>query len=266
MAVKVTLQSNALITADYYRDYKGGVSQGDQERLHNLINIVSDFIEAYCNRNFVAQKYWHEEHKGQIIKLRHWPLLNLASIYSGADFESTTGSVDSGSTTTMVDSNRTEADDYWNGASIQVETSSGTWEEATVTDFVASTDTITFSPAMSAAPASGESYRLALKKTSTHYLLTDSDYIIQDVSAGMIKLKGSWPRLLVTYTGGYNTVPSDLKLACVWLVSEAFKPESQGGGPGSVFRQISEREQELPAKSIVDSLSILNKYRIPRVG
>lgn len=69
------------------------------------------------------------------------------------------GTADSGSTTTMVDAVRTEGDDYWNGAWILF--TSGTLNGVCrlVTDFVASTDTLTFAPAAPAA-VSTHTYRM----------------------------------------------------------------------------------------------------------
>ena len=59
-----------------------------------------------------------------------------------------TGTADSGTTTTMVDSARTEADnDYWNGGIIKFTSGNLNGQSRLITDFVASTDTITFAPA-----------------------------------------------------------------------------------------------------------------------
>lgn len=61
------------------------------------------------------------------------------------------GSADSGSTTTLVDSALTQADDYWNGSILILR------DQQTahlITDFVASTDTITFAPAAPSAVSS----------------------------------------------------------------------------------------------------------------
>ena len=58
------------------------------------------------------------------------------------------GTSDSGTTTTMVDAARTEADDdYWNGAIILFTSGNIAGQARVITDFVASSDTITFAPA-----------------------------------------------------------------------------------------------------------------------
>lgn len=60
----------------------------------------------------------------------------------------TTGTADSGSTTTMVDAARTEADnDYWKGQLIRFTSGTATGQVRLITGFTAATDTITFEPA-----------------------------------------------------------------------------------------------------------------------
>ena len=61
-----------------------------------------------------------------------------------------TGTAQSGSTTTLVDNNRAEADDHWNGGSIEIYQGQKVYTRE-ITDFVQSTGTITFTPAMTVA-------------------------------------------------------------------------------------------------------------------
>lgn len=76
------------------------------------------------------------------------------------------GTADSGTTTTTVDAERTEADDYWNGATITYTTGSNAGETQSITDFVASSDTITHG-AFSNAVSAGDQYKLSALPTST---------------------------------------------------------------------------------------------------
>ena len=57
---------------------------------------------------------------------------------------SSTATADSGSATTLVDSILVETDDYWNGASIKFTGGTNKGPTAAITDFVASSDTLTF--------------------------------------------------------------------------------------------------------------------------
>jgi hypothetical protein len=56
----------------------------------------------------------------------------------------------SGTTTTLVDLNRTEANDHWNGGSIEIYQGQLVYQRK-VTDFVLSTNTVTFTPALPSA-------------------------------------------------------------------------------------------------------------------
>ncbi|MCF7836107.1 hypothetical protein K9N08_00405, partial [Candidatus Gracilibacteria bacterium] len=67
---------------------------------------------------------------------------------AGAGIAST---ADSGTTTTIVDAALTQADDYWNGYALEFTSGSNNGEVVFVTDFVAATDTLTFTPAVGTA-------------------------------------------------------------------------------------------------------------------
>ncbi len=72
----------------------------------------------------------------------------------------TSGTADSGSTTTLVDADRTEADDFWVGLPIVVVDATDNREYRTeVADFVSATHTLTFY-ALPLAVAEGDGYRL----------------------------------------------------------------------------------------------------------
>lgn len=262
MAVSVALASNALITADQYRDYYGGTSQSNYNQLHFAINAMSDFIERFCHRKFIAAKYWWEEHYGSSIRLKHYPLIHIFEHTAGYAVDRLSGTATGGSTTTLIDTaNLTQADDYWNGAEIAVETSSGVWERTTIVDFVASTDTATLSPALSAT-ASGKSYTITFKNPDGYYDLTETDYLEIDHDAGIIKLASGWGKTIITYQGGYTTIPEDLRQATILLVNESMQPDKN---VNSVLRDIQRREQELPAIGIANALVVLEKFRVARV-
>lgn len=66
-----------------------------------------------------------------------------------------TGSADSGGATTLVDSSRTEGDDYFNGWKITVIAGTGTGSYAVVTDYTGSTGTFTVADWLTSAGAAG---------------------------------------------------------------------------------------------------------------
>ena len=73
---------------------------------------------------------------------------------------STSGTADSGTVSTLVDSVLTEGDDVWIGALLLITSGTNVGCAAEVTDFVASTDTITFTPDMPSAIDATSAYRL----------------------------------------------------------------------------------------------------------
>ncbi len=91
------------------------------------------------------------------------------------------GTSDSGSTTTMVDAARTEADnDYWTGCLIVFTSGNIAGQARQITSFVAATDTITFAPAATQA-VSTQTYEIW---PSADYLRSTTYGRTLDVSAG----------------------------------------------------------------------------------
>jgi len=73
------------------------------------------------------------------------------------------GEVDSSTTTTVVDAaNLTQADDFWNDGLIIFTDGQCAGYAGLVTDFVASTDTVTFEPTLKDAPAAGDHFRIVV--------------------------------------------------------------------------------------------------------
>lgn len=82
-------------------------------------------------------------------------------------WSSTTGTADSGSTTTTVDTERTEAMDYWNGYYIKYTSGDNAGEYKLITDFDSGTDTLTHL-AFSNAVSAGDQYVLSSWKEVLH--------------------------------------------------------------------------------------------------
>lgn len=227
MSNAVTLNSNALITYDNVREYMKMKEHGQENAIKRQINIVSDMIEGYCGRPFKARKIWNEIHRDvSEVQLKAYPIQKIPTINSGYDVLTQTGTVDSGTTSTLVDSALTEADDYWNGGMLSVELSSNSWEKARIDDFDAGTDTITVlsEDAFSEAPASGENYEIALWDKSSYYQLVDSDIKEIDYDCGIVTLFGKYKVLVVDYYGGYQTIPDDIVAAAVFQTLEYLSP------------------------------------------
>jgi len=83
------------------------------------------------------------------------------------------GTADSGTTTTVVDSERTEANDFWNGYEIKFTSGDNAGLTRRVIDFDASADTLTLDRALPNAVSSGDKYQL--------YLSPENQILIADV-------------------------------------------------------------------------------------
>jgi hypothetical protein len=70
------------------------------------------------------------------------------------------GTADSGTTTTLVDAALTEADDYWRYGTVEFTSGDNDGEIRSVTDFVASTDTVTLSYTLPHAVVAGDTYTI----------------------------------------------------------------------------------------------------------
>jgi hypothetical protein len=72
------------------------------------------------------------------------------------------GAVDSASATTVVDATLTQTDNYWNDGIIIFTSGTNKGSVHLVTDFVASTNTVTFTPALEEAPAAEDTFRIVV--------------------------------------------------------------------------------------------------------
>ena len=71
-----------------------------------------------------------------------------------------TGTATSATTSTLVDSKRKEANDYWAGGTLEIISGTGDGQKRDITDFVQSTGTITVSPAFATTPDTTSVYRI----------------------------------------------------------------------------------------------------------
>lgn len=116
----------------------------------------------------------------------------------------TTATADSGSTTTLVDSDRSEADDFWNGMTLVVtDASDGQEYETEVTDFDQATGAFTFY-AIPAAVTAGDRYRL-----EGYPLLTETAATISDNEASVqltpSNVTGTPGRRVLVYHADFGT-------------------------------------------------------------
>ena len=149
----------------------------DDPLYSDTINLTWSYIESefidHTNHGWVTEAgemdwdkadEWHANyHNGRALMNGLVWLSNDLSWESFRPDEG--GTADSGSTTTLVDDARTEADDYWNGSWLKIITTTDgqppQGESRLVTDFVAATDTI-YTADFSAVIDAGDTYMLYL--------------------------------------------------------------------------------------------------------
>ena len=93
--------------------------------------------------------------------LRHAIDSHLRLVHGAA---TVVGTATGGSTSSVVDTARTEADDYWNNSWLYIASTTDSkaplYEESLVADFTAANDTLTLSPALTAAVGATDTYEL----------------------------------------------------------------------------------------------------------
>lgn len=127
---------DALGTATYYNELFNGVMETPSDIDRNWLTVSATVGKSLSHKSlsFAYQRMCPWIFGG--VECNTDGLTDLTSLTAS-------GTADSGSTSTLVDSALTQADDYWNNGRITI-TKSGKVYNRRIADFVASTDTLTF--------------------------------------------------------------------------------------------------------------------------
>lgn len=103
--------------------------------------------------------------------------------------------------TTVVDTNRTESDDYFNNMKLKITSGAASGEERSVVDWVKSTGTFTVSPAFSTQILSGVTYEVGIylprnPKTASMKYTTIKKTIMQPGDLALLISHGRQPNVL----------------------------------------------------------------------
>ena len=144
-----------------------------------------------------------------------------ADVLSSWLSQGTAPTADSGTTTTLVDSVLTEADDYWNGSLLVFRSGTNQGYSAIVTDFDAASDTLTFTPAVPS------------NVTTEGYVLIPGLGWAMMADAGLENTKTNWDRIL---TGSTHNIATSAgrrlrQLEASFVVTAG---TAQGGGAASI--------------------------------
>lgn len=142
--------------------------------------------------------------------LRHEIDTQLATVIGKP---SATRTATGGSTSTLVDTARSETDDYWNNSWLYIaSTTDGAapqGEESLVADFVAATDTLTVSPGFSAAVGVGDTYELR-RYFSAAMIHSAINLAIQDAQY-QLRVETEDETLVVVEDSLAYTLPADVE-------------------------------------------------------
>lgn len=235
----VTLSSTALTTlASVKRLMNISVTTYDTI-LTELINQVSARIERETGRKFAAANYneWINPAGEEWITVRNWPIIRvdrvryssesaIAATYSGADIEA--------AVSVYYDDNGGSGTAKLVSVSAAGSETSNTFAFATyptLSTLVTAMDAISGWTVTRAANRDGLSVSLypcagmdAKNTTGELYGVTEYDLIARvDHRRGMIKATRGYGPRLVTYRGGYETIPDDVAGVCNAMVQAAYQ-------------------------------------------
>lgn len=175
--------------APYFQKVRVVANRSDEMNVRGLGSSVDELLETNLNTVGSTSAWAYKLNQLDIATSNVWnELLSNHTVVDSFGERLLTSSVtfgtaDSGSTTTVVDTERTEADtDYWVGSLIRFTSGSISGQTRVITGFNAATDTITFAPATTQAVS-----------TNTYKILPTGDFLRPTVSGRTLD---------VTTTGG----------------------------------------------------------------
>lgn len=262
--------TNSLTTLVSLKQYLGVTTTTDDALMESLIDRASDFIQRYCARNFVSQRYyeWKDTYGADRVALKHNPVENVRFVGVGGDNVLSVVSTLATDIVSTISVNDVHIHLFRVEANGQEHTSNLTF---------ASHDSI--SEMASAISGTTGFSATTIVNTKTHYLRklagidlkkqtaileapndALTDYAI-DYDRGIIygPTLHRYRGFLVDYTGGYGTIPYDLQQTTIEMASRLYNsrkrdPSLQSeslGGYSYSLRSVSDLDAS--TKMILDS-------------
>jgi hypothetical protein len=245
----MALASNALTTVADVKTYMGVTASTDDTLIETLINNVSDQIERWCDRKFVASDFeeFIDARATRTLAVANPPIVSVDLVAFGARDAITVGSTDTTDLQATVAIEDTQARLYRvasDGTATATNLSLATYK--TTATLAAAIEGVTgFSGSVVHNAPSNTLHRMGGRDvlTTTAYLSVpddaESEYRI-DYDRGFVHLRAdAFPRsaempnfnrfpnqfqgVLVRYSGGYSTIPNALVQAAFELVSDAYR-------------------------------------------
>lgn len=235
----ITLSSTALTSLASVKRYMNISVSTYDTILTELINQVSARIERITGRKFAAANYneWVNPAGEDWITVRNWPIIRvdrvrysaesaIAATYSGADIEAAASVYydENGGTGTAklvsVSAAGTETSNTFSFATYPTLSTLVTAMDA-ISGWTVTRAVTRDSMSVSLFPQAGMD---ALNTAADLYAVTEYDLIARvDHRRGMLQAtRGHGPRL-ITYRGGYETIPDDVSGVCNAMVQAAYQ-------------------------------------------
>ena len=266
----MAVATNSLTTLVSLKQYLGVTTTTDDALMESLIDRASDFIQRYCARNFVSQRYyeWKDTYGADRVALRNNPIENVRFVGVGGD---NVLSVVSTLATDIVSTISV------NGDHIHLFRVASNGQETSTTLAFGSHDSV--SEMASAISGTTGFSATTIVNTKTHYLrklagidLKKQTAILEAPNDALTDYAVDYDRgiiygptlhryrgFLVDYTGGYATIPYDLQQTTIEMASRLFNsrkrdPSLQSeslGGYSYSLRPVSDLDAS--TKMVLDS-------------
>lgn len=238
-ASSISLDSRALTTLASVKRALSITASTYDTILTELINQVSDRIERECGRRFAAANYneWVSPYGEACVTVRNWPIIrvdrvrynctdSISLIYSGSDVEAYVS---------------VYYDDEGQNGTLKIASISAAGTETsntfafstypTLSTLVTAADAISGWAVSRISARDGQSVSLAPTagmdaKNLTAYLpaVVDFDLVAKvNHRVGTIECGRGWGQRLISYRGGYETIPDDVARVANEMVVSAYK-------------------------------------------
>lgn len=268
----MAIATNSLVTLVSLKAYLGVTTTTDDALMESLIDRASDFIQRYCARYFVSQRYteWHDTYGADRVALKNNPVENIRFIGVGGDNVISVASTIASDIACTISVNDVHVHLFRAASNGQETSTTLTFASHDSTSEMASqiNSTTGFSATALLNVKSAYMRKLAGRDLKNQTVLLEAptegltDYHI-DYNRGIVygpTLK-RYQGFLVDYTGGYGTIPYDLQQATIDIAARLF--HSRKRDPSLASESLGGYSYSMRSVSEVDASTkvILDSYR-----
>lgn len=268
----MAIATNSLVTLVSFKAYLGVTTTTDDALMESLVDRASDFIQRYCARYFVSQRYyeWHDTYGADRVALKNNPVGNVRFIGVGGDNVMSVGSTIASDIACTI-----SVDDVH----IHLFRAASNGQETSTTITFAAYDSTSEMAAQINSTTGFSS--TALLNVKSHYMrklagrdLKQQTVLLEAPTEGLTDYHIDYNRgivygptlrryqgFLVDYTGGYGTIPYDIQQATIDIAARLF--HSRKRDPSLASESLGGYSYSMRSVSEVDASTkvILDSYR-----